>query len=188
MVRMLASTRNEPFSLHGEDMCTSFVCPSPQSSLETGPCFVSPQDHDVAEPDTVPPDPVLHLNTNECGVKNCRVSIPIWDANPLSPGDIICCPSQPPEVVHRGSSLRYHTHQQGWTLMDAFIKRASGQSAPSNKKETCPVGLHRYLYQSAFPTHGTLVPCTITVRLNALGFKHEVFTPTNNKHKIPDVI
>jgi hypothetical protein len=37
--------------------------------------------------------------------------------------------------LHRGSSLRYHTHQQGWTLMDACIKQASGQSAPSDQKD-----------------------------------------------------
>jgi hypothetical protein len=32
------------------------------SSLATGPRFVSPQDHDVTEPDTVPPDPVHTTN------------------------------------------------------------------------------------------------------------------------------
>ncbi len=51
---------------------------------------------------------------------------------PLSPGDIICRPPRPPVVVHRGSN---HTHQQGWTLMDACIKQATGQSAPSGQKD-----------------------------------------------------
>ncbi len=50
-----------------------FICS--MSSLETGPCFVSPRDHDVTKPDTVPPDLVLHLSTDECGAKNCRNSI-----------------------------------------------------------------------------------------------------------------
>ncbi len=39
------------------------VWPSPQSSLATGPHFVSPRDHDVTEPDTVPPDPA-HTSTS----------------------------------------------------------------------------------------------------------------------------
>ncbi len=75
---------------------------------------------------------------------------------PPSPGKIIYCPPQPPEVLHRGSSLRYHAHQQGWTLIDACIKRASGQSTPFDRNETRPVDLHLYLY--VLPTEQELIP------------------------------
>ncbi len=63
----------------------SLIWPTPQLSLATGPCFVSPRDHDVTRPETVLTDPVLHLNTNECGAKNCMASIHQWDANPPFP-------------------------------------------------------------------------------------------------------
>jgi hypothetical protein len=86
MVRALASTRNEPSHPMERTCAHLLVWPSPQLSLATGPCFVSPRDHDVTEPDTVPPKPVLQLHkAKECGAKNCRVGIPRWDANPRFP-------------------------------------------------------------------------------------------------------
>ncbi len=55
MVRALASTRNEP-SHPVERTCARLsVWPSSQSSLVTGPCFLSPQDHDVTKPDSYSP-------------------------------------------------------------------------------------------------------------------------------------
>jgi hypothetical protein len=85
MVRVLASMWNEPCSSCREDMRTSLIWLSPQSGLATGPHFVSPRDYGITRWDTVPPDLVLHLNTNECGAKNCRVSITRWNVNPPYP-------------------------------------------------------------------------------------------------------
>jgi hypothetical protein len=170
MVRMLASTRNEPFSSRKEDMSTSLVWPSPQSSLVAEPPFVSPQDYDVARPDTVPPDPVLHLNTNECGAKNCRVSIPQWNANPPFPWGHNLLPTPTSRGCPQGEQLEVTPPPAG-VDPDGRVYQAGIRI-----KETCPVGLHRYLYLCAVSTPGTLVPCTITVQLKSPGPKHEAFT------------
>jgi hypothetical protein len=125
MVHMLASTWNEPSHPVERTHARLSVWRSPQSSLATGPCFVSPQDHDVTELDTVLPNLVLQLHkANECGAKNCRVSIPRWDANPPFPWGQNLLPTMTSRGHPQESSLRYPTHLPGWTLMDACIKWA----------------------------------------------------------------
>ena len=61
MVRALASTRNETSRSVERTHARLSVCPSPQSSLATGPSFVSPRDHDVMTRIQVPPGSVLQL-------------------------------------------------------------------------------------------------------------------------------
>jgi hypothetical protein len=61
MVRLLASTRNENFYSMERIHAWFLVCPSSQSSLATGPSFVSPQDHDIMNWKKVPPGPVLQV-------------------------------------------------------------------------------------------------------------------------------
>ncbi len=61
MVCVLASTSNEPYHPVGDTHAWLLVCPSPQSSLATGPSLVSPRDHDVMNWIQVPPGPALQL-------------------------------------------------------------------------------------------------------------------------------
>ncbi len=135
-------------------------------------------------PDTVPPDPRLHLNlnTNECGIKNCRVSIPRWDANPPFPWGHNLSPTPTSRGRPQGEQLEVPCPPAG-VDPDGCVYQAGIRTVHPIPIETRPVDLHWFLYLSTVSTPGTLVPCTITVRSNSPGPKHEAFTPTNNNTK-----
>ncbi len=136
MVHVLASTRNEPSHPVERTRVGLLVWPSPQSSLATGPCFVSPQDHDVMN----------RIQSHQTGTTTTKkamecdkVSIPWWDVNPFSPGD--------KSVAHHdfqrsspGEQLEV-PHPPAGVDPDGQVYQAGiGTSPrPAEKKTRCPV-------------------------------------------------
>jgi hypothetical protein len=112
-------------------------------------------------PDTVPPDLVLHLKTNQCGVKNCRVSIPQWDVNPPFPwGNNLSATTTsrgPPQVKQLEVPRPPAGVDPDGRVYQAGIKTVR----PVRPKETCSVGLHRHLYQSTVDSQPVAPWCPV---------------------------
>ncbi len=175
------------FILQGRHVHVSFLALTPIKSGDwTSFCLTSrPWRH---KPDTVPQDLVLNLSSNECGAKNCRVSIPRWDANPPYLWGHSLSPTSTSRGCPQGEQLEVPCPPAGVDPDGCLYQAGIRTVRPVRPKRPRPVGPHHYLYLSAFPNCRTLVPCTITVQSNSPDPKHGVVNPTNNKHKHPDVL